>query len=254
MPNAVPKRPSSVHTFNSVCVLFQITSGINSRFAPPVSDVELEQRRQASVPQNTVKRNNWSMRALDTWIKVRNNNNDIYDKMLRPLHCMSKMEIGHWMSKFVVEVRKQDPPGAENPPKTLLSMVMGIQAHLNFHHNLNLDLLSGVEFNRFRQVLDGEMKRLSVKGLGSVKRSEPILPDEEDKMWKKGQLGDRNPRVLLNTLIFLNGRNFALRSGQEHRNLRYRPAQIKETQGEKRHKERSKRDQEETQEVQNSEV
>lgn len=42
----------------------------------------------------------------------------------------------------------------------------------------------------------------------------------------KKLLGDHNARVLLNTMIYLNGKNFALRSGKEHRNLRFKPSQI----------------------------
>ena len=40
-------------------------------------------------------------------------------------------------------------------------------------------------------------------------------------------LGDHTPQALLNTIIFMNGVYFALRSGDEHRNLRCSPCQIK---------------------------
>ena len=46
------------------------------------------------------------------------------------------------------------------------------------------------------------------------------------KSRQKGLLGDKNPKTLLDTMIFCNGLYFALRSGREHRQLRLRPCQI----------------------------
>ena len=45
-------------------------------------------------------------------------------------------------------------------------------------------------------------------------------------MWEKKILGDDTPESLLNTIIYMNSLYFALRSGQEHRNLRHNPCQI----------------------------
>ncbi len=72
------------------------------------------------------------------------------------------------------------------------------------------------------------MKRLQSKGLGSKKRqAEPLSLDEEEILWEKGLLGDKDPHTLLDTtMVFCNGLYFALRSGREHRQLRLRPCQI----------------------------
>ena len=53
-------------------------------------------------------------------------------------------------------------------------------------------------------------------------------------MWQKGLLGDDNPQVLLDTIIFMNGLNFVLYSGKEHQHLRFSPPQneLVEKQGE----------------------
>ena len=40
-------------------------------------------------------------------------------------------------------------------------------------------------------------------------------------MWSKRALGDTDPKTLLNTLFFLIGKLFALRSGEEHRSLTF---------------------------------
>ncbi len=70
-------------------------------------------------------------------------------------------------------------------------------------------------------------KSLDAEGLGSKKRqAEPLSLDEEEILWEKGLLGDKDPHTLLDTMVFCNGLYFALRSGREHRQLRLRPCQI----------------------------
>ena len=71
------------------------------------------------------------------------------------------------------------------------------------------------------------MKRLKSKGLStSKKREECIDEEDEETLWSKGILGDHSPQALLSTVFFMNGLYLALRSGQEHRQLRQSPCQI----------------------------
>ncbi len=66
------------------------------------------------------------------------------------------------------------------------------------------------------------MKRLTRKGVGVVtKQAELIMLHEEEIMWEKEVLGDQDPKSLLHTLVFLFGKFFALRSGEEHRSLTF---------------------------------
>ena len=50
----------------------------------------------------------------------------------------------------------------------------------------------------------------------TVKQAEPLCKDQEQKLWNLGLLGEDSPSVLLNTMVFLIGKNFSLRSGREH--------------------------------------
>ena len=211
-------------------ICFQIAG----RFGLPVNDNEVVERSKQSIPPNTQRRNNWAMNTWTKWALARNNqcveqtgtmSSDKWTKIIKPLTDMTDEEMQYWISKFILEVRKED--GTEYPPKTILSLVMGLQSHIRMKNKVNIDFLNSPNFIGVRQILDSEMKRLSQKGLGiNVRKAEALSVSDEDKLWKSKALGDFNPRVLVRTLHYLNGKNFGLRGGQEHRRIRYRPSQI----------------------------
>ena len=71
------------------------------------------------------------------------------------------------------------------------------------------------------------MKRLQRAGLGSKKKkAEPLTAEEEELLWTKDLLGSGSPQALVDTMVVMNGIYFALRSGNEHRQLRSVPCQI----------------------------
>uniref|UniRef100_A0A1X7U213 ZMYM2-like/QRICH1 C-terminal domain-containing protein n=1 Tax=Amphimedon queenslandica TaxID=400682 RepID=A0A1X7U213_AMPQE len=53
----------------------------------------------------------------------------------------------------------------------------------------------------------------------------------EKILWEKGMLGEGSPHKLLKTMIFMCGIYFALRSGQEHRDLKFSQIKQKEIDG-----------------------
>ena len=63
-------------------------------------------------------------------------------------------------------------------------------------------------------------------------KQEPFSIEEEEELWKKGLLGNSSPQVLYywTQLYLWNVFFFALRSGQEHRNLQFAQIQLVEPQ------------------------
>ena len=71
------------------------------------------------------------------------------------------------------------------------------------------------------------MKQGASAGVGvDVKLAKVISESDENYLWEHGYLGNGNPEILRNTLIWVLGLNFALRAGQEHRNLRMKNSQL----------------------------
>jgi integrase len=123
----------------------------------------------------------------------------------------------------VFEVRRQDKQ--HHPPDSLYSICSSLQRSLKFSDRADIKLLTDLKFSRFQGTLDAEMKRLRSTGKYKKQQAEVVDVEQEDALWAKGLLGDGNPQVLLDTLVFYIGLYFAIRGG-EHRQLRYRSSQL----------------------------
>ena len=76
-------------------------------------------------------------------------------------------------------------------------------------------------FKQFHGTLDSHFRKLHETGIGSkVKNTELITKEEENKLWMCGEMGTDSPTALQNAVFFSNGKNFCLRGGEEHRNLK----------------------------------
>ncbi len=82
-------------------------------------------------------------------------------------------------------------------------------------------LLEGRVFHPVRNTLDNLMKARALSRISkAANSSDPISQDEEDHLWDKGVLGEDEPDVLRDTIMYLVGLSFALRGGQEQHALR----------------------------------
>ena len=85
---------------------------------------------------------------------------------------------------------------------------------------LDYNICSDREFERCCRFLDETMKRRALDGFQKPKRqASKVNEDLEIDLFQRNILGTDDPRKLLQTVYFLVGKFFALRSRQEHRNL-----------------------------------
>ena len=183
----------------------------------------------AQVPLNTKRNNNWAGNTWQAWA-IGRSAASLAEWVNPDLNSVTATDLAVSTPRFVLEVQNKD--GEHYPPNTLYSLVMGLQRQLRGAGRC-VNILTDARFFQVRQVLDSEMWQLRGQGLGAkLKKAEPHTGDDEDVLWQKGALGDHTLQCLLDTLIFYIGMNFALRSGDEHRRLRFHPCQIEAKQDE----------------------
>ncbi|XP_062598901.1 uncharacterized protein LOC134260347, partial [Saccostrea cucullata] len=184
----------------------------NRRFAEAVSDDDLRQLIDSQTNPNTRRNTKWCVEMFNKWRASRDN--------VPYMKEMNAEMLNYWLQRFVLEVRKQD--GSEYPPRTLYFIVCGLLRHLREEnvHDMNFLDEHDHRFAVFRKVLDARMKELLSKGLGTkVKQADPILPDDEEKIWTNGVFGSHSSQALQYTVFFYNCKIFGLRAFDEHRNL-----------------------------------
>ena len=202
----------------------------SSRFATRVSDQELKDAQEASVPANTRKQTSWSVNVWKAWSD--------HQRPLSIYNCPPHLlilaknsgELNRWLCRYVLEVRRQD--GKEYPPNMLYQICCGI---LRYVRGMvpDMDIFRQPAFSGFQKTLDSEMKRLKSCGKGSVpKRAEPISLEEENSLWEQGLLGDHSPKVMVETMIHMCGLFFAMRSVSEHHQLKNSDIDVVERSGE----------------------
>ena len=189
-----------------------------SRFAQLKTDNDVEQAIASSIPKNTKKSTDWAVNIWKEWSAHRRSVCSSYTDWPVHLFIAQPQELNHWLSKFVLEARKSN--GEPYTPDTLYNICSGLLRYIR-ERRPQINIFKDSSYASFQRTLDGEMKRLRASGLGVKKRqAEPITIEEENTLWEKGVLGESDPQTLLDTVLFLCGIHFALRSGQEHRSLK----------------------------------
>ena len=122
----------------------------------------------------------------------------------------------------MAEVWKED--GQEYPGKTIYEMICSLQCYLRFQRKGPLFLIDKSNLN---SALNFVLKERTGEGIGSItSKAEVITPDQMKYLLQNGFLRIDTPELLRNTIVFVFGNCFALRAGQEHRNLRMKNSQL----------------------------
>ena len=192
------------------------------KFAQPVSSEDIAKTMQSAIPKKTQRDTKYCYTLWEDWVLHRAKSTG---EVIPSLRNITAEELQRWLCAFVLEVRKKN--GNVFVPNTLHHICCGIMRYVRINGMPEVDIFKDPGFSQFRMVLDAEMKHLQSAGIGSVHRkAEPITFEEEEILWQKGILGDHTPQSLVNTMVYMNGLYFALRGGNEHRNLRHKPSQI----------------------------
>ena len=76
------------------------------------------------------------------------------------------------------------------------------------------------EFLSSRKFFEGKARNLQEPGMGKrPNKAQSLNKEEEEILWEDGQLGDKKPRSLINTVWWLLKMNFGLRGRQEHHDM-----------------------------------
>lgn len=190
------------------------------RFSFDVCDSELSKFKEGVSPPNTEKNTDWAVRAFEAWRVARNQKYTDEQCLEGVLSTADAKVLCEWLCKFIAETRKSD--GTEYTPRSLYLLLAGIQRHLKrLNPDRDINIFQDTAFRPLKNVCDAVFKRLHSKGIGTETKVTPVLSQaEEDKLWESGVLSFDNPVGLLRAVFFYNGKNFCLRGGVEHRNLR----------------------------------
>ena len=122
------------------------------------------------------------------------------------------------LCRFLINLKRKD--GTEYEPVTVRNIVGSIARHLKEKRYVNI--LEHNAFKDLQDVLKRKMKELKEKGMGNGPRTAAAFTkDEVDNMWHSGVFTPTTPLGLLRILFFYMSMNFGMRSGQEHRDLKW---------------------------------
>ena len=164
----------------------QSESTTESRFVLPVTENELKLLVESQENVNTKQNTKWAINVYEKWRTSRS-------ETIPELQMQDSGEMNYWLQRFFVEARRRD--GKDYPPKSLYLIACGLLRFLRdkaIYDKNFLDDKNGA-FIEFRKVLDAKMKSLIEQGIGcTTKQADPILPEDEVKMWDVGVFGKEN--------------------------------------------------------------
>jgi hypothetical protein len=199
----------------------------SSRFDFDIDDNDFETMSKPFQPKNTQLSTSWGLKTFTVWVKERNKHKSQEKCPDDVLMTNDKSTLAYWLGRFVTEARRQD--GKPYPPKTLHVLLMAIQRHIRtMKPSEPANFFADPEFHVLQNICDTHYRKLHASGVGaSTQETSVVSQDDEDKLWENGVINLTTPQGLLNAVFFYNGKNFCLRGGQEHKDLKFSQFQRK---------------------------
>ena len=110
------------------------------------------------------------------------------------------------------------------PGKTIYEMICSLQCYLRFQRKGPLFLID--KKGNLNSALNFVLKERTGEGIGSITSKAEVITPDQMKYLQNGFLRIDTPELLRNTIVFVFGYCFALRAGQEHRNLRMKKSLV----------------------------
>ena len=193
---------------------------LDTRFKT-ATEQDLNSYTEKQPPKNTAYSTAWAVRNYLDWVKQRNLRFPSAPVPEALLTAGTAEQLDRWLSFYVLETRNSK--GKAYPPKTLYQLLSGLLRHVRGTNPNAPNFLdkTNPSFRKLHNVIDNRFKELTKEGVGcDSKHTEIVTKDEENILWASGVLGLDTPRSLLNAVFYYNGKNFCLRGGQEHRDLK----------------------------------
>lgn len=196
------------------------------RFAGLTSSPELRKAQRGYVSKNTDKSTAWALKNFRDWRIARNEEAQAFDppRKLCPeniLETVDSAELEEWLCLYISETRQSN--GERFPPSSLSALLSGISRQIQKCNPKGFNIMDTKDqlFQRLHAVRDTVYHALHKEGVGTTREQARIITyEEKEQLWVLGILGTHTPQALLNAVFYYNGLHFALRGGQEHRELK----------------------------------
>ncbi|XP_015773759.1 PREDICTED: zinc finger MYM-type protein 2-like [Acropora digitifera] len=137
---------------------------------------------------------------------------------------MPPKELNEYISEFIIAVRRTD--GEEFEPFSLRGLICSFNRHLKAC-KYPCSVFEDGQFEQVRQALEARRKALKNDGKGNKPKAAEAITDEEvNILYDKQLLGISNAEALLNTMWFMNTKQFGLRGCDEHRRMKWGGIQL----------------------------
>ena len=172
-------------------------------------------------PRNMAYSTKWALHNCTDWAKQRNSHSPEETVPPELLAAGSTEQLNKWLSFFVIETRNNK--GERYPPKTIYQLLSSLLRHMRTLNPGAPNFLekSNHAFKKLHNIMEYLFQELSKEGVSAeTKHAEIVTKDEENLVWSSGVMGMHAPKALLNAVFYYNGKNFCLRGGQEHWDLK----------------------------------